>query len=110
MGRRASHRGLVCAGLARCQPLLRLAWITSTDARCTHTIDAFLYFLLNCWIEDLSLSPNFNNPPDLVLCLRRRALIGCLCRIGEDGFEGPEKLFLLAHFGCLGDFCVDYEL
>jgi hypothetical protein len=75
-----------------------------------HTIDALLDFLLCRRTEDLSLPPNFHHSADLVLCVGWRAFVGCLRGLGEDRFEGSQELLLLAHLGCLSDFCGMYKL
>lgn len=67
-------------------------------------IDLLLNVLLNRQAEDVARSPYLHHSADLVLYLDRRATVGDSGGLGDDGFVGTEKLLLLAHLGCLGDF------
>jgi hypothetical protein len=53
-----------------------------------HTVDALLDLLLNRWVEDVSLPPDFNDPSNLVLNISWRAFVRGLGGLGQNGLEG----------------------
>lgn len=69
------------------------------------TIDPSLDSFLNRQLENLSLSPDLHNPPQLLLHLVRGALICAGRSFSDDGGKGDQEVVLTTGLRLLCDFC-----
>lgn len=69
-----------------------------------HTIYACFYGFLDRWLENLPLSPYFNDTAKLALDFIRSSFVCNGGGFGDDGREGEEEFIFLARFRLLRDF------